>query len=411
MVSKLAFNTLALLASSSSVLAQFQGTTYNQTGPFLLRVVAADNDTLVGKYLTTCRAGAAIESLCIGSNDVNNFTLSFYYNYTIVNGQPSKTGFLTWWLPVISAEGPMTISEPMSLVFEPGSNVALPMFTPTQAGTPVGWENDALFIAAPYDDSKFRPNVYPNATTTDGSIMRQLRNWHSCWVLYSAYYYNSVGWVSGGKPRNPTCEPVSIVRVDPASLIIASPLDELPEDGSPVAPGEDLDEEDDEDDEDEDDDAEDEDASAEGQQANPEETLDDSAAESASDSSDEELGFIGVVQDGTGESEEQQSQEQSQGEQTQEGEQSSEEAHEGEGHAEDEHAEEDHAEEEHTGEEHAEEEHHEDEHAEEEHADEEHTDEEHADEEHADEEHADEEHADEGHEGEDHEGEHHEGEE
>lgn len=129
MVSKLAFNSLALLSSSSSVLAQFQGTTYNQTGPFLLQVVTADDDALVGKYLTTCHAGATITGLCIGSNDVSNFTLSFYYNYTIVNGQPSKTGFLTWSLPVPGAEGPLSLSEPMSLMFEPGSNVAVPMFT------------------------------------------------------------------------------------------------------------------------------------------------------------------------------------------------------------------------------------------------------------------------------------------
>ncbi|KAK4639312.1 hypothetical protein QC761_707170 [Podospora bellae-mahoneyi] len=350
MVSKLAFNSLALLASSSSVLAQFQGTTYNQTGPFLLQVVTADDDALVGKYLTTCHAGATITGLCIGSNDVSNFTLSFYYNYTIVNGQPSKTGFLTWSLPVPGAEGPLSLSEPMSLMFEPGSNVAVPMFTPSQAGTPVGWDNNTLFIAAPYDDSKFRPNVYPNATTTDGSIMRQLRNWHSCWVLYSAYYFNSVGWVSGGEPRNPTCEPVSIVRVDPASLIISSPWDELPDEWSPVAPEEDQDEkddeaDDDEADDDEDDDAEDEDASAEGhqegQQANPEETLGASAEGSASNSFGEEHGFNGAVQEGTGESQVQQSQEASQGEQTQEGEQPSEEAQ-VEEHAEVEHAEEGH---------------------------------------------------------------------
>ncbi|KAK4177363.1 hypothetical protein QBC36DRAFT_185238 [Triangularia setosa] len=364
MVSKIAFNSLALLVSSGSVFAQFQGTTYNQTGPFLLRVVSADNDALAGAYLTTCHAGAAVESLCIGSNDVSNFTLSFYYNYTIVNGQPSKTGFLTWSLPVTGAEGLMSLSEPMSLMFEPGSNVAVPMFTPSQAGTPVGWDNDTLFIAAPYDDSKFRPNVYPNATTTDGSIMRQLRNWHSCWVLYSAYYFNSVGWVSGGEPRNPTCEPVTIVRVDPASLIIASPSDELADEGSQGAPGENEDDEDDEADDNNADNAEDEDASAEaqqeGQQANPEETHDDGAEENASDGADESQGghdFVGDVQDGATESEEEQAQggEQSSGEVLEE-EQPQEEVREEDAHAEDEHVAEEHADEKHEADEHKDEE-------------------------------------------------------
>ncbi|KAK4204435.1 hypothetical protein QBC40DRAFT_164628 [Triangularia verruculosa] len=379
MVSKLAFNSLALLVSSGSVLAQYQGTTYNQTGPFLLRVVSANNDILEGKYLTTCRAGATTESLCIGPNEVNNFTLSFFYNYTIVNGQPSKTGFLTWSLPVSGVEGLATVSEPMSLSFQPGSNVAVPMFTFNEAGTPIGWDNDTLYIAAPYDDSKFRPNVYPNATTTDGSIMQRLRNWHSCWVLYSAYYFNSVGWVSGGEPRNPTCEPVTIVKVDPASLVIPSASDEAPDEGLQGAPEEDQEDEDDDADDDEADEEEDEDASAEGQQddqqATPEEVQDDGAEESASDSSSE-LGFVGVVTDGTTESQGEQSQQEAQ-----EGEQSSEEVPEeesqGEGHDDDVHADDEHAEEEHAEEEHAEEEHVEEEHNDEDDDGEEHEEEEH----------------------------------
>jgi len=39
-------------------------------------------------------------------------------------------------------------------------------------------------------------------------------NWHSCWALVgSGYYYNVLAWVTGGLPRNPTCQPVKVFQV------------------------------------------------------------------------------------------------------------------------------------------------------------------------------------------------------
>lgn len=128
MVSKLTLGSLALLTSSTSVLAQTILTPFqNQTGPFFLRVTSADNETYDGSFLVACRTGNLVQGLCLGPDTVNNHTWHFFWNYTTVNDEPSKIGLLTWTLPILSNNA-LSISESMVLNFQPGSNVALPMF-------------------------------------------------------------------------------------------------------------------------------------------------------------------------------------------------------------------------------------------------------------------------------------------
>ncbi|KAK4192106.1 hypothetical protein QBC35DRAFT_553776 [Podospora australis] len=219
MISKLTLGSLAVLSSSSTsalaaaILTPFQ----NQTGPFYLRVTSVINETFDGSFLVACRTGNLNQGLCLGPDTVNNHTWYFFWNYTILNGKPSETGLLTWTLPSLSPTA-LGFSEAMSLNFQPGSNVALPMFMPGP-GTPVGWDNDALYIPSRYDDTKFMPNIYPNSSVRESSRVH-LKNWHACWVLWDAYYFNSVAWVSGGEPRNPTCEPVGLVKVDPEDAVL-----------------------------------------------------------------------------------------------------------------------------------------------------------------------------------------------
>ncbi|KAK0707150.1 hypothetical protein B0T26DRAFT_806742 [Lasiosphaeria miniovina] len=82
----------AALTSSARVLAQQQ--TNNQTGLFLLKL-ASTNETLSGNYPGACHAGAAIGALClIGKNvsAINRSAATFFWNYTIYDGQPSEAG-------------------------------------------------------------------------------------------------------------------------------------------------------------------------------------------------------------------------------------------------------------------------------------------------------------------------------
>lgn len=124
--SKLLLGGLALLTSSGSTYAQ-SSISFNQTGPFLLKVSTDTNPVINGKYLSTCRAGSAIEGLCLGERTVNNNTWNFFWNYTVVNGVPSETGVLTWTLPIIGTNI-LTVSEAMVLNYNPGTNVVVAMF-------------------------------------------------------------------------------------------------------------------------------------------------------------------------------------------------------------------------------------------------------------------------------------------
>ncbi|KAK0722806.1 hypothetical protein B0T26DRAFT_235088 [Lasiosphaeria miniovina] len=198
---------LAALTSSTGVLAQQQ--TNNQTGPFLLKLTSA-NETLNGNYLGACHAGAAIEALClIGKNisTINRSAATFFWNYTIYDGQPSESGSLVWTLQL--SGGIMNVSEPLSVTYNPGTNVAVPMLTPGGVAQQVGFNGSTLYVPGYPDDSNFKYGEYPtNLSTT------QLTNWQACWLFAGSYYYNALAWVTSGAPHNPTCQAVGVLRED-----------------------------------------------------------------------------------------------------------------------------------------------------------------------------------------------------
>ncbi|KAK4230839.1 hypothetical protein QBC38DRAFT_383074, partial [Podospora fimiseda] len=200
----------ALLTSVAPIFAQSL-VSFNQTGPFLLKVTSASNTSLNDLYISTCRAGAAIEGLCLGDHAVDNNTWNFFWNYTVFDGVPSETGILTWTLPVVGANI-LTVSEALSLNYNPGSNVVLPLFTPGQ-GTSVGWDDNTLYIPGLYDDALFQPNQYPDPVAlASANNQLLLKNWYACWIYFGAYYFHAIAWVSAGLPHNPTCEPVMLEK-------------------------------------------------------------------------------------------------------------------------------------------------------------------------------------------------------
>ncbi len=238
MKSSLLAGALVVLTSYTAVFAQ--GLTNNQSAPFFLKVVAATNATLDGRYLYACHSGAAMETLCLGTEGTpttNRHAATFYWNYTEYEGVASKEGALVWNLRLnnIDAKEYQIVSQPMTLDYFPFSNVAATQFRVSSSTSTcylsskiktnplcyqpsypdgriaIGFNNSEMYINTWIDDATFIPGTYPSPPP--GSLY-QLTNWHICWVLAGSYYYNALAWVTSSTPRNPTCQPVGVVKVD-----------------------------------------------------------------------------------------------------------------------------------------------------------------------------------------------------
>lgn len=198
------FSTLSVLlgAAATGALAQEQ-----QDGPYGLQIVDAEDASLNGLWVDACHGGAAIDVPCLG-NDSSTREL-FYHNHT-TGGDFGP--IIRYFTIDQGGDEPTRVPQPLSLTFNPSSNVAAGLLSVGTAQMPVNVAFDAdnkLYVQAYFDDSKFVPSERPQTGTFD------LYKWHVCWTLTSSYYYQSLAWVSVGNPNNPTCTAVNVTRVTP----------------------------------------------------------------------------------------------------------------------------------------------------------------------------------------------------
>ncbi len=195
---KMRFSTLiSISAALASAAAQYN----NQTGPFNLQLVSSD-DSHNGVYLAACHEGAAIESLCL-LNTTAPATPNFYYNFSDTPTFTSTSGYLTYLLHASN----INFYEPMSLSVNPSSNVAVPLFTPSNTNAQlIGFDSDGLlYIPGGIDDTQNPIN--PQA---------ERQNYYRWWVCttYEGYTYQTVAWTLGEyQPQNPTCCKVDVKQV------------------------------------------------------------------------------------------------------------------------------------------------------------------------------------------------------
>ncbi|KAI0902139.1 hypothetical protein F4806DRAFT_27341 [Annulohypoxylon nitens] len=205
-----------LLGITASVSAQ----SANQTGPFYLQIVGQKNSSIIG-YASSCHTGAALEGLCYGAGQVPESQVAsyqYYFNYT---GSPmvddSPVGQVIWKLPYLDQDGnEATVPQTLSLQYTSNSNVASTEFGLSgecSPGANLGFDADGKLFAWNYiDDSTFVPGIYPYP---DG-VGKAYYQWYVCWIYYTSYYYQAIGWSTSSPPHNPTCQPVDIQRVFPS---------------------------------------------------------------------------------------------------------------------------------------------------------------------------------------------------
>jgi len=191
-----------LAATSTQVTAQYT----NQSDPFAL-VLLSSNDTLNGTTLSPCHEGAAIEGLCLGAPIADTNTTIYTYTFntssfdTGFNTTIGQTGIITWLLQ----GGNFNLSSPLGLSYNPTSNIAVPLFTPsTTTETAVAFDEDDLLNIQGYLDDTTAPASFGT---------KAYYRWYICNTYYG-YAYTTLAWVTGaGEPENPTCVDVDVKRV------------------------------------------------------------------------------------------------------------------------------------------------------------------------------------------------------
>lgn len=193
--------TSILAIATSTTLAQFTV----QSAPFNL-VVLSQNETYNGSTLLACHEGAAIEGLCLSTTLPGSTAVPFNFNtstYEQSNLNPviGEQGYITYLL----RGGNFNESEPLNLYYSATSNVALPLFEPTQ-GTLMAFDENGLLNIQGYIDDRVPPPY-------NGTLTAYYR-WYACQTYYTGYTYTTLAWVNGEyPPQNPTCEKIDVKRV------------------------------------------------------------------------------------------------------------------------------------------------------------------------------------------------------
>ncbi|KAK4114265.1 hypothetical protein N656DRAFT_580961 [Canariomyces notabilis] len=115
---------LAALTYPTVVLA---GLTHNQTGPYFLRVSISKDKALDGQYLIPLVVDSEIVGLYFRPWKPSKEEATFYFDYTVTDGRPSKSGLLTHWPQQHDGYG-RRLWHTMSLEQVQGSNLAVPAF-------------------------------------------------------------------------------------------------------------------------------------------------------------------------------------------------------------------------------------------------------------------------------------------
>ncbi|KAI1192753.1 hypothetical protein F5X97DRAFT_329287 [Nemania serpens] len=185
-----------------------------QSGPFSLHVKGTNTGSEIDGYVYSCHTGAGISGACYAegpqAEPTNSFT--YYFNYTGYNQVgDDQVGTLIWNQPYTDGEGNVFAqSQSAGLVYQTNSNVAAPQFGFSSFSFLIGFDSEEELFGYNYvDDADFVPGQPPTSYSPTGYYQ-----WAVCWQYFTGYYYQSVAWVQVGAPHNPTCEPVSITKVD-----------------------------------------------------------------------------------------------------------------------------------------------------------------------------------------------------
>ncbi|KAI0378976.1 hypothetical protein F5Y04DRAFT_290698 [Hypomontagnella monticulosa] len=180
---------LLILTGTSSVLAQVYA-----NGPFQLRISSLTNVSISGHaYPCDDQIG-----LCFLPGDPRTLASDEGFFFMSRAAADLTTGYLSW-----------RKGGPIGLIYDPGSNVAVPEFNQTNSPETLGFETSTgnLMMSGVDDTDMNRGGA--------GAVgNRNYNNWYLCLIPLGNFQAVLVSWVLGAnlgwQPTNPTCQAINL---------------------------------------------------------------------------------------------------------------------------------------------------------------------------------------------------------
>ncbi|KAI0198212.1 hypothetical protein F4808DRAFT_472984 [Astrocystis sublimbata] len=191
-------------------------------GPFSLHVKGHDANSSIDGILTARSSDFAYVSLQYDESALprlDNASHRFYYNYS----QDVGVGFLVTDIMEGEVNDFGNVGKAMSLQYSLATNVVLPVHGNGQAAlsgflASSGFdERNRTYLVYAYEDGGIEAGG-----ESPGFEERFAYNWAVCWQAYADVFAPVLSWITAGKPHNPTCELVDLVKT---SFQRAEPMD------------------------------------------------------------------------------------------------------------------------------------------------------------------------------------------
>ncbi|KAF2966377.1 hypothetical protein GQX73_g7174 [Xylaria multiplex] len=185
---------------------------FKSDGPFALQVKGQALNSSIAGYvyaLPTFGTQWLLQYEPGNCPRADNSSFQFYFNYTgEMKSQETDIGFFVTDYTVEETNEFGLKGKAVSLQFDLNTNIGLPiMGIATAVLTGFNAENKT-FLTHYMDDSTAAPGKRPPYKDY------RYYNWAVCWQAFSNVYAPILSWVTTGRPHNPTCELVDLVKVN-----------------------------------------------------------------------------------------------------------------------------------------------------------------------------------------------------
>ncbi|OTB02212.1 hypothetical protein M426DRAFT_265016 [Hypoxylon sp. CI-4A] len=190
-------------------------------GPFQLQINSAINASING-YAHPCQDTLG---LCYQDGALAPQSPGEGFFLTSSGEADYTTGYLSWRNSnsnnAQSSNG-VSAYGPVGLIYDPGSNVAVPIFNQTTTPGTLGFDAvTSILLMAGIDDSSGTGGGGGSSSgggqQDGGGTDRNYNNWHLCFVELVQPGQLLVSWVLGANlgwpPTNPTCQSINITMV------------------------------------------------------------------------------------------------------------------------------------------------------------------------------------------------------